>query len=149
MKKNLLIARIAVMVIGILVGVLLLEDGTVLKGKDGKPITLTTDKYEVAINDAVGNNWKKAVMGEDYNDFRDALIADIKNEDPITASNWLKSEAATQRGIADAKGPTADKAARKARIYTDIANKIENELEYPGQIKVNVIRELRTVEYAK
>lgn len=31
----------------------------------------------------------------------------------------------------------------------DIAKKIEAELEYPGQIKVNVIRELRQVEYAK
>lgn len=109
------------------------------KGKDGKPITLTTDKYEVAINDAVGNNWKKSVMGEDYNDFRDALIADIKNEDPITASNWLKSEAATQRGIADAKGPTADKAARKARIYTDIANKIDD-LSYSAIPQKNVNR---------
>lgn len=31
----------------------------------------------------------------------------------------------------------------------EIANKIENELEYPGQIKVNVIRETRATEYAK
>ena len=31
----------------------------------------------------------------------------------------------------------------------DIAKKIEAELEYPGQIKVNVIRETKAVEYAK
>lgn len=31
----------------------------------------------------------------------------------------------------------------------DIAKRIETELEYPGQIKVNVIRETRTVEVAK
>ncbi len=31
----------------------------------------------------------------------------------------------------------------------DIVKRIENEMEYPGQIKVNVIRELRAVEYAK
>ena len=31
----------------------------------------------------------------------------------------------------------------------DIANKIENEMEYPGQIKVNMIRETRVIEYAK
>ena len=31
----------------------------------------------------------------------------------------------------------------------DICKKIENELEYPGQIKVNVIRESRVVDYAK
>ncbi len=31
----------------------------------------------------------------------------------------------------------------------DISQRIENELEYPGQIKVNVIRESRAVDYAK
>ncbi len=31
----------------------------------------------------------------------------------------------------------------------DIAKRIESELEYPGQIKVNVIRETRTIDYAK
>jgi len=31
----------------------------------------------------------------------------------------------------------------------DIVNKIESELEYPGQIKVHVIRENRAIEYAK
>ena len=34
-------------------------------------------------------------------------------------------------------------------IARDIARKIENEMTYPGQIKVNVIRETRAVEYAK
>ncbi|MBO6262862.1 MAG: ribonuclease Y [Clostridia bacterium] len=34
-------------------------------------------------------------------------------------------------------------------LAKDIAKKIESELEYPGQIKVNVIREWRVVEYAK
>ena len=31
----------------------------------------------------------------------------------------------------------------------DIAKRIEDEMEYPGQIKVNVIREVKAVEYAK
>ncbi|ACA59573.1 ribonuclease Y [Candidatus Desulforudis audaxviator] len=35
------------------------------------------------------------------------------------------------------------------RLVRDIARKIENELEYPGQIKVVIIRETRVVEYAK
>jgi ribonucrease Y len=39
-----------------------------------------------------------------------------------------------------------DEASRMAR---EIARKIENEMTYPGQIKVTVIRELRAVDYAK
>ncbi len=31
----------------------------------------------------------------------------------------------------------------------DIAKRVENEMDYPGQIKVNVIRESRAIEYAK
>ncbi|MEG2015106.1 MAG: ribonuclease Y [Clostridia bacterium] len=34
-------------------------------------------------------------------------------------------------------------------LAKDIAKKIESEMEYPGQIKVNVIRETRSVEFAK
>ena len=31
----------------------------------------------------------------------------------------------------------------------EISKKIENEMQYPGQIKVTVIREMRAVNYAK
>ncbi|MBR6504843.1 MAG: ribonuclease Y [Clostridia bacterium] len=34
-------------------------------------------------------------------------------------------------------------------LARDIAKKVEDEMEYPGQIKVNMIRETRIVEYAK
>ena len=34
-------------------------------------------------------------------------------------------------------------------LAREIAKKIENELEYPGQIKVNLIRETKAIEYAK
>lgn len=35
------------------------------------------------------------------------------------------------------------------QLARDIANKIESELKYPGEIKINVIREVRAVEYAR
>ena len=34
-------------------------------------------------------------------------------------------------------------------IARDVVKKIEEELDYPGQIKVNIIRENRAVDYAK
>jgi ribonuclease Y len=34
-------------------------------------------------------------------------------------------------------------------LSKDIARRIETELQYPGQIKVTVIREMRAVDYAK
>ncbi len=36
-----------------------------------------------------------------------------------------------------------------AKIARDIAKKIETELQYPGEIKVTLIREVRSVEYAR
>ena len=36
-----------------------------------------------------------------------------------------------------------------AKLARDIAKKIEGDLSYPGEIKVTVLREMRTVEYAR
>ncbi len=38
---------------------------------------------------------------------------------------------------------------RMVLVARDIAKRIENEMEYPGQIKVHIIRESRAIEYAK
>lgn len=38
---------------------------------------------------------------------------------------------------------------QSARIARELAKKIEDELEYPGQIKITVIREKRAIEYAR
>jgi ribonuclease Y len=50
------------------------------------------------------------------------------------------------RVIVDAKA-VDDKIS--AKIARDIARKIENEMTFPGQIKVTLIREVRSVEYAR
>lgn len=50
------------------------------------------------------------------------------------------------RVIADASQVDDDKAAKLAR---DIAKKIEDEMEYPGEIRVTLLREIRAVEYAR
>ena len=38
---------------------------------------------------------------------------------------------------------------QQIKLARDIANKIESTMQYPGTIKVNVIRETRSIEYAK
>ena len=34
-------------------------------------------------------------------------------------------------------------------LARDISKQIENQMEYPGQIKVSILRESRAVDYAK
>ena len=36
-----------------------------------------------------------------------------------------------------------------AKIARDIARKIESDMTYPGEIRVTLIREVRSVEYAR
>ena len=48
--------------------------------------------------------------------------------------------------MVDADNVTDDKA---GMLSFEISKKIENDMQYPGQIKVTVIREMRAVSYAK
>ncbi|MEJ8803095.1 ribonuclease Y [Pontibacter sp. H249] len=50
------------------------------------------------------------------------------------------------RVMVDADNVSDDKA---AQISFDISQKIEKEMQYPGQIKITVIREMRAISYAK
>jgi ribonucrease Y len=50
------------------------------------------------------------------------------------------------RVIVDAEKATDDRA---SQLSFDISQKIERDMQYPGQIKVTVIREMRSVAYAK
>ena len=45
--------------------------------------------------------------------------------------------------------PTQIDDLRAIKLAKDIAKKIEDEMKYPGEIKVNVIRETRAIEYAR
>jgi len=36
-----------------------------------------------------------------------------------------------------------------AQLARDVSNMIQEKLEYPGQIRVTVLREIRAVEYAR
>ena len=38
---------------------------------------------------------------------------------------------------------------RMVLLAREICEKIESDLEYPGQIKVNIVRESRAIEYAR
>ena len=38
--------------------------------------------------------------------------------------------------------------AQSEQLSTEIAEKIQNEMTYPGQVKITVIREIRSVSYA-
>jgi ribonuclease Y len=39
--------------------------------------------------------------------------------------------------------------ARAYLLASDLASRIESEMDYPGKIKITVIRETRAVEYAR
>ena len=45
--------------------------------------------------------------------------------------------------------PSAVSDLEAKKMAQEIAGRIEKELKYPGEIKVTVIRELRTIEYAR
>lgn len=103
--------------------------------ENGKPIKIGVDKYEVAVNEAVKDKWRKSTMGKSYDQFRDDLISDIKSSDPITASNRLKADARKFRASALSNPENAV----KAEIYTDVANKLDD-LSYSVVPQKNVKR---------
>ncbi len=97
----------------------------------------------------------------------DALSASRPGARRDTLENYLKRLENLEKIALEFKGiknAYAVSAGRELRIFVvpeeiddfgawqlakDIAFKIESELKYPGEIKVNIIREVRAVEYAK
>ncbi|MDP3947770.1 MAG: ribonuclease Y [bacterium] len=97
----------------------------------------------------------------------DALSAARPGARRDSVENYIKrlqDLEALATGFPGVKGAYALSAGREVRVFVlpekiddfgalqlarDIAGKIESVLKYPGEIKVNVIREMRAVEYAR
>ncbi len=75
----------------------------------------------------------------------------VKLEEVATSFNGVKNSYAIQAGreIRVLVEPSSIDDVKAFQLAQDIAEKIQSDMEYPGQIKVTVIRELRAVEYAK
>ena len=64
----------------------------------------------------------------------------------MSEETTVKKNILTYAGLKKLEDELNDLKVNKRR---EISKKIESELEYPGQIKVNVIRESRVTDYAK
>ena len=73
-------------------------------------------------------------------------LESIANETPGVSGSFAIQAGREIRIIVNPEKVSDDKMVLLAR---EIAKKIENELDYPGQIKVHVLRETKAVEYAK
>lgn len=73
-------------------------------------------------------------------------LEEIANSFPGVEKSYAIQAGREVRIIVKPDDVSDDEIVLKAR---EIVKKIESELEYPGQIKVNVIRETRAIEYAK
>jgi ribonuclease Y len=82
----------------------------------------------------------------------EAYIKRLQNLEAIADSfNGVEKSFAIQAGreLRIVIIPEAVNDAELTLLARDIAKRIESELEYPGQIKVSLIRETRAIEYAK
>ncbi|MBI4087810.1 ribonuclease Y [Candidatus Kaiserbacteria bacterium] len=70
----------------------------------------------------------------------------IANQEPGVEKSYAIAAGREVRVIVKPEA-ISDLEARK--LARDIADKIEKELQYPGEIKVSVIREMRVIEYAR
>ena len=73
-------------------------------------------------------------------------IEAIANKEPGVEKSYAIAAGREVRVIVKPEAVT-DLDARK--LARDIADKIEKELQYPGEIKVSVLREMRVIEYAR
>ena len=96
--------------------------------------------------------------GATYN-YETLVTDDVIVHGHLHVTNGLKAKHISGRGFITAGEISADivdvtelecgTVICRRLLARSIAKKIEDTLDYPGQIKVNVIRESRAVEYAK
>ena len=97
----------------------------------------------------------------------DAISASRPGARKDTVENYLQRLAELEKvatGFEGVEKAYAIQAGREVRVFVtpdnvddvrakqmarDIANKIQTELHYPGEVKVTLIRETRVVEYAR
>ena len=94
-----------------------------------------------------------------YNCAQSVLCAfeDVTGIERETAAKLASSFGGVERSFAIQAGrevrvmvkPEVINDERMVPLAREICKKIEDELDYPGQIKVNIIRESRAAEYAK
>ncbi len=73
-------------------------------------------------------------------------LEDIANRFPGVKQTYAIQAGREIRVIVDAKSVNDDSTVKLAR---DIAKNVEHEMQYPGEIKVTLLREMRAVEYAR
>ena len=120
-----------------------------------------TGKYEKAAAYLIHANVKAEKSGEELLELIAGECEKIEETLPVDEIMKLEEIANTTPGV---EKSFAIQAGREIRIIAkpeevndeeivflarEISKKIEAELEYPGQIKVNVVRETRAVDYAK
>ena len=107
----------------------------------------TPESMIVQVADAIsgGRPGARRDSVENYIKRLEELEAIANNEPGVEKSYAI----AAGREIRVIVKPEALSDLESRKLARDIADKIEKELQYPGEIKVSVIREMRVIEYAK
>ena len=113
------------------------------------------DEYPYSISEAYIVTAADVISGARPGSRRDSVEGYIKRledlEEIATSFSGVKSAYAVSAGreLRIFVVPEQVDDFKALQLARDIAKKVESELKYPGEIKVNVIREMRAVEYAK
>ena len=129
---------------------------TAYSGTSGKPLTVDFPKALKLGKSLYGAKYKFAFMNVETFDRLAAQEEVVKRcatvvENIANTTKGVDKSYAIQAGreIRIIAKPEEVKDDEIALLARDISKRIESELEYPGQIKVNVVRETRAIEYAK